>query len=190
MVKKPDTIKPSSLKEWARIRFLYPYLKTIPKNEKTLDLACGYGFSFKLNPDFYGIELDDQAFRFCRENQLKVIQGSILEPIGFEDSFFDNVFSHDVLEHFELSEVEQIFRNVSKVIRTGGTFLNIIPNRKGYDYGLKINAGHKHFITPQEISEIAEKTGFVFLRSYTSPLPPPLADWFTHNKTVTLCKKL
>ena len=187
--KKPDTIKPSSLKEKIRIQFLYTYLKAIPKNQSSLDLACGYGFSFKLNPSFYGVELDESAYHFCKQQGFRVKQGSILEPLPFEDSFFDNVFSHDVLEHFELEEITPIFRNVWRVLKPGGRFLNIVPNKKGYDYGLRINAGHKHFVTVEEIASVAKNTGFRLIEHYPSPFPRPFDKLFTHNKIVTICEK-
>lgn len=62
----------------------------------------------------------------------KVLKGNLLEPFPFEISFFDKAFTQDVLEHFEIEEVEIIFQNVYRVLRNGGVFMNVIPNRKGY----------------------------------------------------------
>ena len=187
---KPPTLRTNSFKEWLRINVLSPYIRDIPKNEKTLDLACGWGFSFRINPNFWGVEIDDDCVGFCQQQGYKVSQGNLLEPLPFPDGFFDNTFSQDVLEHFEFQEVDLIFKNVYKVLRPGGNFINVTPNKKGYDYGFVIDAGHKHFIVPEEIKQIAERNGFKFVSAYSAPVPAFMNSWFTHAKNVTICQKL
>lgn len=189
-LEKPATLRTSSLREWLRIHVLSRYINNIPSNEKTLDLACGWGFSFRINPNFWGVELDDNCVAYCQQQGYKVTKGNLLEPLPFPDNFFDNAFTQDVLEHFEFQEEDLIFKNVHRVLRPGGVFMNVIPNRKGYDYGFVINAGHKHFITPAEVKNFAETNGFEFIRSYSAPVPKFVNSWFTHAKFVTICRKL
>jgi cyclopropane fatty-acyl-phospholipid synthase-like methyltransferase len=165
-------------------------LYKIPKDQKTLDLACGWGFSFNINPAFYGVELDDECVSYCQQQGFKVKKGNLLEPLPFPENFFDNSFTHDVLEHFELNEVDLIFKNVHRVLKPGGIFMNITPNKKGYDYGFVIDVGHKHYIVPDEIKQIAERTGFEYIDSYSVPVPGFLNRWFVHAKYLTICKKL
>lgn len=184
-----STQRTTRLREWIRIQFLSPYIKNIPKDEKTLDLGCGWGFSFKINPNFYGVEADEACLAYCKKCQYNVIRADLLDPLPFPDNFFDNCFSHDVLEHFELKDVKTIFRNVHKVLRKGGTFINIIPNRLGFELGLRTNAGHRHFITPEEVEEMSRITGFTFLKSYSSPFPAFFHRFLCHNKYVNVCKK-
>ena len=183
-------IKPNAINKWIRIKLLSSYIYNIPKNEKTLDLACGWGFSFDINPNFYGVELDDDCVDYCRKRGFNVTKGNLLEPLPFPDEYFDNCFSHDVLEHFELAEVDVIFKNVNKILSRGGIFMNIIPNRKGYDYGCALNAGHKHFIIPAEIQQVAARMGFQYMGAYSAPVPEIINIWFNHAKYVTLCRKL
>lgn len=183
-------IKPNNIKKWIRTKLLSPYLYKIPKDQKTLDLACGWGFSFNINPDFYGVELDDECVSYNQQQGFKVSKGNLLESLPFSDNFFDNCFTHDVLEHFELNEVDLIFKNVHQVLKPGGLFMNITPNKKGYDYGLVIDVGHKHYIIPDEIKLISAKTGFEYIDSYTVPLPEFLNRWFVHGKHLTTCRKL
>jgi O-antigen chain-terminating methyltransferase len=182
--------KPNRINKWLRINFLSPYIHSIPKNEKTLDLACGWGFSFNINPGFYGVDFDDECVNYCKQKGFNVTKANLLEPLPYPGEFFDNCFSHDVLEHFDLPEVDVIFKNVYKILRQGGTFINIIPNRRGYDYGFAINAGHKHFIIPDEIQYIADRMGFQYLGAYSAPVPQIINSWFNHAKYVTLCRRL
>lgn len=183
-------IKPNKINKWIRINFLSSYLHKIPRSQKTLDLACGWGFSFNINPNFFGVELDDECVKYCQGQGFNVKKANLLEPLPFADGFFDNCFSHDVLEHFEFEEVEVIFKNVYKVLRQGGTFMNIIPNRRGYDYGFVIDVGHKHFIIPKEIEQIAARTGFRYQGAYSAPVPGFMNAWFKDAKYVTTCQKL
>jgi SAM-dependent methyltransferase len=118
-----------------------------------------------------------------------MIKANLLCPLPFPDNAFDNCFSHDVLEHFDLGDVEKIFIHVHRILRKDGLFLNIVPNRLGYEFGIKRNAGHKHHITPEEIQELAQRTGYRFLKSYSSPLPALFHPFFIHNKYVTVCMK-
>jgi SAM-dependent methyltransferase len=184
------TPKPNRLKKWIRQKLLTPYLKRIPKDQKTLDLGCGYGFSFEINPGFYGLDADDGCLGFCAAKGYKIVKATLLDSLPFKDNSFDTCFSHDVLEHFELGDVENIFRNVQRILRKGGVFLNIVPNRLGYEYGVRTNAGHKHNITVEEIQDLSRKTGYLFVKSYSSPLPPIFHRFFVHNKYVTVCRKI
>jgi cyclopropane fatty-acyl-phospholipid synthase-like methyltransferase len=187
---KPPTLQTDSFKEWLRINILSRYISNISRNEKTLDLACGWGFSFSINPNFWGVEIDDDCVNYCQQKGYKVTKGNLLTSLPFPDEFFDNAFTQDVLEHFEFQEVDLIFQNVYKVLRPGGKFMNVTPNRKGYDYGFVINAGHKHFIVPEEIKQVAQRNGFKYLGSYSAPVPEFMNSWFTHAKYVTLCQKI
>jgi len=189
-IQKPPTLRTNQLREWLRINILSRYINEIPKDEKTLDLACGWGFSFTINPNFWGIEIDDNCVDYCQSQGFKVTKGSLLETFPFDTDFFDNAFTQDVLEHFDFSEIPTIFNNVYRVLRPGGLFINVIPNRKGYDYGFVINAGHKHFIVPEEIQQVAQNTGFKFIRYYSAPVPAFMNSWFTHAKFVTVCQKI
>ena len=121
------------------------------------------------------MESNDYLFLWCAKNKTH----------GCQDAFS----LRDVLEHFELEEITPIFRNVWRVLKPGGRFLNIVPNKKGYDYGLRINAGHKHFVTVEEIASVAKNTGFRLIEHYPSPFPRPFDKLFTHNKIVTICEK-
>lgn len=182
-------LRPSKINKWIRSRFLSSYLYKIPRDQYTLDIACGWGFSFTINPNFYGVEIDDDCVKYCREHGYKVGKANLLASLPFADDSFDNCFSHDVLEHFELEELDLLFEGAHRVLRKGGVFMNIIPNKKGYDYGLRIDVGHKHFITPEGIRQIAARTGFEYKGAYSAPIPEFMNRWWTHAKYVTVCQK-
>jgi SAM-dependent methyltransferase len=181
---KPPTQRAGEILTWIRVHFLSSHLRRFCPEEKSLDLACGWGFSFKINPDFWGIDLDDNCVAYLKSLGRNVVKGNLLNPLPFDAETFDNCFSHDVLEHFSLLEVEIIFRNVHRIIRKGGLFVNIIPNILGYELGIRTKAGHKHCILPEEVADIAHNTGFKVTRVYSSPLPAPFHRFLSHNKYV------
>lgn len=180
---KPATIKANPFKQWVRLRLFYRYLKEILKDEKTLDLACGWGVALNINPKFYGFEYDQACYEFLKD-EYDVRFGDILGEVPFEKGFFDNVFTQDVLEHFTLPDIERIFRTVNELLKPGGRFINAVPNKRGYQYGLDIQAGHLHYVTTEDITRLADATGFVLERYYAYPLPAFLSEFYTHNKCV------
>ncbi|MEM7647101.1 MAG: class I SAM-dependent methyltransferase, partial [Pseudomonadota bacterium] len=131
---KPPTLRSNPLKEWVRINFLSPHIQKVPKDKRVLDLACGWGFSFKIHPQWTGIEYDENCVQYLKKKGFDVLRGNLLDPFPFEENSFDMVFSHDVLEHFDRVEVEKIFANVKPFIKPGGLFVNVVPNRLGFDY--------------------------------------------------------
>jgi cyclopropane fatty-acyl-phospholipid synthase-like methyltransferase len=188
LVEKPDTLKQNNiLKEWLKINFLSNHLRLIPKNEKSLDIGCGWGFSRNINPDFYFVDADVDCIGFLKSIGLKAYLANVSEDLPFEDGFFDNAFSHDVLEHLDEAECLSLFKKVNRVLKKGGTFMVIVPNYKGY---LMDGIGHKRFVTEKEILEAALPTGFKFVRKWHTPFPAWLGQIFAHNKLVCILEKL
>ena len=190
ILKKPPTIRSNKFKRFIRVRFLSPHIRNIPTDQKTLDLGCGWGFSFRINPGFHGLDADADCVKYCQEQGFKVVQGGLLMPLPFPSGHFDNCFTHDVLEHFELKHLDLIFQHVHEILRPGGVFINAIPNRLGYDYGLRVNSGHKHYVTPEEVREVAKRTGFKYQGCVSSPFPEVFHRFYTHNKYVTYCERI
>ncbi|MBU1888392.1 MAG: class I SAM-dependent methyltransferase, partial [Candidatus Omnitrophica bacterium] len=126
-------------------------MRTRKFKNKVLDLGCGRGFYFKINPFACGIDFDVDCVRSLKNKGYRVIYGDIRNELPFKDNFFKYVICHDVLEHLEKREIEKVFVRVCRILEHGGIFLVLTPNRKGFEYGLRLNAGHRYFITPEEI---------------------------------------
>ncbi|MFH1824892.1 MAG: class I SAM-dependent methyltransferase [Candidatus Firestonebacteria bacterium] len=186
---KPDTQRNTKIREFIRIKFLSkPLQQTRIYKDLVLDIGCGWGFYFKINPYASGIDLDDKCVNYLEEKGYKVIKADILNKFPFDGGTFEWVIAHDIFEHFELNEVKNIFTETHRILKDKGKFLIVIPNQKGYNYGCRINAGHKHFITPEEIAKISKET-FIVKKSYSYPLNRFLGEHFTHNKEVLILEK-
>lgn len=188
LIDKPSTLRSGSLRERIKVTFLSSHLKLFDPDEKTLDIGCGWGFSLKINPDFYCVDADADCIRHLQFLGAKASFADVSAKLPFDDGFFDNAFTHDVLEHLEENEMLVLFREARRVLKCGGVFMNVVPNRKGYDAGLDPAVGHKRFITATEVCDAAGRTGFEFVKCWNAPLPRPLGDLFVHNKLVTICR--
>lgn len=185
---KPATLRITSLRERVKVMLLSGHLRKFPVNERTLDIGCGWGFSLKINPDFYCVDADRACIEHLQSLGASAYFADVSDQLPFEDAFFDNAFTHDVLEHLEEEEMLQLFREARRIVRKGGLFMNVVPNHKGYVAGLDPKIGHKRFVTQREVTEAARTTGFEFEQSWNTPLPKSFSELFLHNKLVTVCR--
>jgi len=180
---------PNFFKEWLRINFFSCHLRDTLAYDNVLDLCCGWGFYLKVNPQAWGVDIDSKCIEYLSGRGYNVKECNVIEELPFPENSFDLVLAHDALEHFTISQVECIFDNARRVLKKEGIFMVIIPNRKGYEYGIKIGSGHRHFITLKEIQQIS--TGrFVLKKSFHYPLPEFIGKHFTHNKEIILLKRI
>lgn len=180
--------KPKPWRNWVRMFFFSGPLKETTKYGRVLDLGCGWGFYFKINPSAWGVDFNSACIEYLRHQGYNVQHCDILAGLPFSDSFFDLILTHDVLEHFSLEEIRKIFKDVYRTLKKNGTFLIIIPNKKCYEYGFKIGV-HKHFLTPGEIRILASGQ-FTTVKSYAYPLPRAIGQRFTYNKEVVILRKI
>lgn len=181
--------RPGSLRKFVRTYLLERSLWRLPKDDTVLDLCCGYGFYFTINPRAAGIDGDPGAVALLRARGHDVRQGDVLERLPWEDGRFRWVVAHDVLEHFTFEELVRLLREVRRVLAPGGRFLVIVPNRKGFEYGVRKEVGHKLFVTAREVEALARAVAFDVEAAYPEPLPRALGRFFTHNKEVFHLRK-
>lgn len=189
MTDKPPTLVPHTWRSFVRRNFLSgPLRQTLPSGAAVLDIGCGWGAYFQLNPAATGVDLDSPCIEHLLACGYRVVRADITQPLPFKAQSFAWVILHDVLEHFSLECAGSILREAHRVLIEGGGTVVLVPNRAGYDYGLRINAGHVHFITPDEI--ISTTTGLLSIeRCYAYPLPRWLGQYFVHNKEVLVLRK-
>ena len=158
-----------------RVRFSLNHLKAFPKSDKTLNLGRGWGISLLLNRDFHCCDLDEECLAYLSSQSLRVERAAASGKLPYEDNFLDNVFTHYFLEHLDAEELHNIFDEVGRILKPGGIFLNVVPQGRVYQFGLRFNAGHETFVTRNTIEELGKAHNFEVNSSWTSPLPPPPA---------------
>ena len=69
---KPNTLRTTPFREKLRVRFLSNHLRLFKDDEKTLDIGCGWGFSLKINPNFYCVDADGNCVEYLKSIGAKV----------------------------------------------------------------------------------------------------------------------
>jgi SAM-dependent methyltransferase len=106
------------LEPWARGRRL-----------RLLDAGCGTGFNLLALRRFgstLGIDLSEDAIRFCRERGVRAVRGSVLR-LPFPDAAFDAVTSFDVIYHDWVADDRAAVAEMARVLRPGGALLVRVP---------------------------------------------------------------
>ena len=185
--RNPPTIHASQFKTRIRSLFFRMNLKLVKNSSKTIDIGCGWGGSLAVNPYFWLVDGDEKCISYLKSIGANAHLVDIAKKLPFDDGFFDNAFTHDVLEHLEEIEMINVFSEARRVLKKGGLFINVVPNCKGFKMGLRPEVGHKRFVSEKEILTVAQLTGFEMLSYYRSPLKSKMGEYFTHNKLVTIC---
>lgn len=100
------------------------------RGKKILDVGCGGGVWLaefaKLagKENVYGSDIDGESMEGNPDFNFKICPA---EKLDFEDSFFDIVFSHEVLEH--VVDDKQAVREAIRVLKPGGKLIIFAPNR-------------------------------------------------------------
>ena len=141
-------------------------------DEKLLDIGIGTGLASmqfaEVGLKVYGLDTSQEMLAACRSKSFtKELKRCDMtrEPIPYKDRYFDHVVCCGVL-HF-VSDLENLFSEVKRVIRRGGIFaFTIAPQETAGGYikeptawGVSI---FKH--SPQYIMELLETNGLELLK--------------------------
>jgi 2-polyprenyl-6-hydroxyphenyl methylase / 3-demethylubiquinone-9 3-methyltransferase len=167
-------------------------------NIRILDLGCGAGFlANELAPQGYevtGVDASESALEVARRHdstgRVDYRCGNAY-AMAFEDRMFDVVCAMDFLEHVE--NPEQVVREISRVLKTGGMFFFYTFNRnflswliviKGVEWFIRNTPPNMHclryFIKPAELRRMCRGNGLeVILCRGFAPKVFRLAFWKT-----------
>lgn len=143
----------------------------LTKKSKTLDVGCGVGSLVwalrRLGIKSFGIEPSIAAKKFSKAPKFCMYKK--YKKLPFKDNTFDLVYTRDVLEHVESSQVESFIKECLRVSK--GTLINMICvkekgelayrdkthmtvepeawwKKKFNKFGLKVTVGNKFYFFP------------------------------------------
>lgn len=184
-VNQRDHIYPATIQRYARI------CKIIGSSKRVLEIGCGEGFLSmaiaKAGNDVIGTDISDTIILLARKNaEKRGVQHVIFKrmdgrKLQFPSNTFDWVISKYVLEHFHPEDVYTHLKEVKRVLKRGGCYFLITPNRYA---GWTSRGLHLKIYTYTELNEIFGLTGNFVLRS---PLFPPVSCL---NFSMPICHKI
>lgn len=181
LAEHPEVFRPHPLKKFIRTFLLERPLLQLPRGPQVLDFCCGYGFYFGINPSARGVDGDPVCVAQLCAKGYDVSLCDVTKGLPFADGQFSHVLAHDVFEHFSKEQLLPVIAELQRVLRADGRLIVIVPNRKGYDFGLRVGAGHVLHVTRQVVEELAANY-FSISRNFAFPLPRALGENFVHNK--------
>lgn len=100
------------------------------EEKQILDAGCGTGGNLQrlgAQPNHTGVDLSEEAIKFCQQRGLpNVIQADVTE-LPFEDQSFDAVIATSVLYHQWIPDVGQALQEFHRVLEPGGWLFVDVP---------------------------------------------------------------
>lgn len=155
--------------------------KWVKKGGRILELGCGTGYYLASIRDtnlweVAGVELSPYAANFARGKLgLPVSTGTIFDA-AFPDEIFDAVIMRHVLEH--VPNPSATMQEIYRVIKRDGRLILTVPNIETIEikffkaswHGWSLPT-HFYLFSPETLSELLKKTGFVVEKLDYSALP-------------------
>jgi len=146
------------------------------KNKSVLDTGCGLGWGGYLISGYpkilISVEIDNKSLDFAKKhwksNKIDFRKLSILKLSKLK-KIFDTVLSYEVIEHLKFSDGEIYINEVSKILKSKGTFIlsSYFPSLEKYaKFSEKKNKFHLHIYTKKEMRFILEKNNFCNIKFY------------------------
>jgi len=136
------------------------------KNLKILDAGCGTGGMMMSLGEFgqvYGIDLSQEAIKFCQKRNLEAIQASI-EKIPFKDNYFDLITCFDVLYHQWVKNDQLAINEFFRTLKPGGYLLLRVPAYQFLTGKHDEVVATRHRYSKAEVLEKLEGEGFKIKR--------------------------
>jgi len=122
-----------------------------------LDVGCSGGMLTTIIKDtigvtdVHGIEISVGGMSAANRRGIKAIQLDVdINPLPFNDNFFDFVYCGDVIEH--LFNPSYLLNEIHRVIRIGGFFLITTPNLSSWYNRVMLLFGYQPFETAASLS--------------------------------------
>lgn len=145
--------------------------------KRLLDLGSGTGrhvvFFARRGMTVWGLDNSPEGLRATRawlaDEGLKatLVDQSMLDPLPFEDEFFDAVISVQVIHHARLATIRSVVREVQRVLKPGGLLFVTVPQIRNQatefeeiepNTYIPLNGSEKglahHYFTPEELTEV------------------------------------
>lgn len=166
---------------------------------KILDVGCGDGNLLQPFCEFhdcYGVDISEAQLKKARAKKLKAFRINIeTKKLPFPNDFFDLIICSETIEH--LLEVDNLFLEINRALRTGGIFILTFPNvnqpiswfiQIALDlppaYSARYKSPHVRDYTLRIVRTVLAAYGFKILSAtgtYVYPFKGKFSQWLAKN---------
>ena len=178
--------------------FTYRSVPYYIPNGKILDIGCGLGYYLqmmkKMGWQEYGVELNQHAVQFAKENLGLNVQKGRFEDAEFPENHFDIITLWHSLEHSV--DPKYVLQKAKKYLKPEGSLFLGIPNFNSADHllfkkywnGFEIPLHIYHF-TPETIKYLLQRAGFDNIHVFHTIRPSDMAKSIINMTNHFLGKK-
>ena len=134
-----------------------------------LDAGCGTGGNLRWLARYrarvVGLDLADEALRFCRESGGKDLIRASVTDLPFADDTFDLVTSFDVLVQLQEEDAERAACEMHRVLNCGGIALVRVAAYEWMRSGHDLALGTQKRYRLGELTRLMERAGFEIVRA-------------------------
>ncbi len=149
------------------IQTFLAFMRRVPRLA-ILDVGCGTGRNMQLLSGYgtvTGIDVSEEAVRFCKKRKLKRVYLGNAEHIPYRDDRFDLVTLFDVLYHRHIRSDSQVLSECHRVLKRGGYLLVTDCAFQQFFAPHDVLNQTRHRYTRQELVDKTTAAGFIVLRS-------------------------
>ena len=146
---------------------IFNFMDKLYKNKNNLnilDIGCGTGIIMQKLSKYgkvYGIDVSDDALKFCKARNLKNIKKASVMKIPFKNNSFDLVGCFDVLYHKGINDDLKAIKEIYRVLKKSGRLL-VTDSAMICLWSKHDIATHaRQRYNKKELKEKLEKAGFI-----------------------------
>ncbi|MGC8960107.1 MAG: class I SAM-dependent methyltransferase, partial [Chloroflexia bacterium] len=155
------------------------YLSLFTNGGPIVDIGCGRGEFLELlqehNIPAYGIEINEQMVRLCREKGLDVRQEEAFAHLdSLPNASLGGIFLAHVLEHLPIARLSEFARLSFQKLRPGSCLVAETPNPTclwTFARPFYLDMSHTRPLHPEALSLLFEMAGFRVEIRYLNPVP-------------------
>lgn len=155
----------------------------IKRNDKVLDVGCGYGgFAKLINTKRYrGLEFNEKAIKEGKRNRLDIMKHTVEEHSWKYKAFYNVVCAFQVLEHVQNPYV--FIYSCSKCLKKGGKLILSVPSDDSFvgratNAALNLPPHHQTRWKDSTLSYLAALFNLKIIDMYHEPLSTLHYEWF------------
>ncbi len=154
--------------EWKHFDFkIFPLIRDFSKTVSILEIGCGRGtlLEYLRNKKFtnvIGIDISKEQVDLAQSRGLNAVESDILSFLSDPNSNYDIIFAIDIVEHFDKSELVELFNALYNKLNCNGVLIIQTPNGQAMFPGRIIygDLTHLTIFTPNSLAQILKLANF------------------------------